>query len=448
MKTPTISALIFFLFIVFSWACAASAAGNVDGFLECLKEEFHNYNSISSLVYTQINSSFLSVLNFSIRNLRFTSNSTPKPLVIITPKYEHQISPIIYCAKQNQLQIRTRSGGNDFEGRSYVSEVPFVIIDLLNFSEVKVDVQQKTAWLGAGATIGMLYYNIAIKSPRLAFPAGFTPTVGVGGHFSGGGWGVLVRKYGLSVDNVIDARIVDANGKIHDRISMGEDLFWAITGGGGSSFSVILAWKVRLVDVPETLTVFTIYKDLEQNATQLIHRWQYVAPSFDEDLFLRVFFKRNTTWDGRMTISVAFNSVFLGGIDRLLAIMQEKFPELGLVREDCTEMSWIQSILYNSGFPVNSLEPLLDRVQHDVGYYKGKSDFMQEPIPISGFEGMWRLFYEPEAEEAAFFTTPYGGKMAKIPESATPFPYRAAYLYNVHYLVFWKQKTQIMPTNT
>ncbi|KAL0363671.1 UNVERIFIED_CONTAM: Cannabidiolic acid synthase [Sesamum calycinum] len=440
MKTPTISALIFFLFIVFSSACAASAGGNVDGFLECLKEEFHNYSSISSLVYTPINFSYQSVLNFSIRNLRFTSNSTPKPLVIITPKYEHQISPIIYCAKQNQLQIRTRSGGNDFEGRSYVSEVPFVIIDLLNFSEVKVDVQQKTAWLGAGATIGMLYYNIAIKSPRLAFPAGFTPTVGVGGHFSGGGWGVLVRKYGLSVDNVIDARIVDANGKIHDRNSMGEDLFWAITGGGGSSFGVILAWKVRLVDVPETLTVFTIYRDLEQNATQLIHRWQYVAPSFDEDLFLRVFFKRNTTWDGRMTISVAFNSVFLGGIDRLLAIMQEKFPELGLVREDCTEMSWIQSILYNSGFPINSLEPLLDRVQHDVGYYKGKSDFMQEPIPISGFEGMWRLFYEPEAEEAAFFTTPYGGRMAEIPESATPFPYRAAYLYNVHYLVFWEAK--------
>ncbi|KAK4399451.1 Berberine bridge enzyme-like 8 [Sesamum angolense] len=375
-------------------------------FLECLKEEFHNYSSISSLVYTPINFSYQSVLNFSIRNLRFTSNSTPKTASDNNPKYEHQISPIIYCAKQNQLQIRTRSGGNDFEGRSYVSEVPFVIIDLLNFSEVKVDVQQKTAWVGAGATIGMLYYNIAIKSPRLAFPAGFTPTVGVGGHFSGGGWGVLVRKYGLSVDNVIDARIVDANGKIHDRISMGEDLFWAITGGGGSSFGVILAWKVRLVDVPGS----TIYRDLEQNATQLIHRWQYVAPSFDEDLFLRVFFKRNTTWDGRMTISVAFNSVFLGGIDRLLAIMQEKFPELGLVREDCTEMSWIQSILYNSGFPINSLEPLLDRVQHDVGYYKGKSDFMQEPIPIIGFEGMWRLFYEPEAEEAAFFTTPYGGK--------------------------------------
>ncbi|KAL0398214.1 UNVERIFIED_CONTAM: Cannabidiolic acid synthase [Sesamum radiatum] len=91
MKTPTISTLIFFLSLVFSWSCAASADGNVDGFLECLKQEFHNYSSISSLVYTPINSSFQSVLDFSVRNLRFMSDSTPKPQVIITPEYEDQI---------------------------------------------------------------------------------------------------------------------------------------------------------------------------------------------------------------------------------------------------------------------------------------------------------------------------------------------------------------------
>ncbi|KAL0305400.1 UNVERIFIED_CONTAM: Berberine bridge enzyme-like 18 [Sesamum radiatum] len=318
--------------------------------------------------------------------------------MIITPEYDYQIAPIIYCAKHNQLQIRTRSGGHDFEGRSYVSEVPFVIIDLLNFSEITVDAEQKTAWLGAGATIGMLYYNIAVKSPRLAFPGGFFPTVGVGGHFSGGGWGVLLRKYGLAADHVIDARIVDVNGRILDRNSMGEDLFWAIRGGGGASFGVILAWKVRLVEVPETVTVFTIYRDLDQNATQLVHRWQ------------------------------------------LLAVMEEKFPELGLVRDDCIEMSWIQSILYNVGLPIDSLEPLLDRFQHDVGYYKGKSDYVQKPIPISGFEGVWKFLYEPEGSEAEFIMTPYGGRMAKIPDNATPFPHRAGYLYKLQYMVFWEAK--------
>ncbi|KAL0442407.1 UNVERIFIED_CONTAM: Berberine bridge enzyme-like 8 [Sesamum latifolium] len=386
MNTPTISTLIFFLSLLFSWSCAASADGNVDGFLDCLRQEFQNYSSISSLVYTPINSTFQSVLDFSIRNLRFMSDSTPKPQVIIIPNYEDQIPPIIYCAKQNQLEVRTRGGGHDFEGRSYVSEFPFVIIDLLNLSEVTVDVRRRTAWVGGGATLGMLYYNIATKSPRLGFPGGFCPTVGVGGHISGGGFGILIRKYGLAADNIIDARIVDVNGRILNRKSMGEDLFWAIRGGGGASFGVILAWKVRLVDVPKRVTVFTIHRDLQKNATQLIHRWQYVAPNFGKDLFLRVIATRNTTSEGMMTIRTTFNSVFLGGIDRLLEVMQEKFPELGLVREDCTEMSWIQSILYNAGFPIDSLEPLLDRFQHDTGYYKGKSDYVQKSIPIKGLK--------------------------------------------------------------
>ncbi|KAL0401537.1 UNVERIFIED_CONTAM: Berberine bridge enzyme-like 15 [Sesamum latifolium] len=227
---------------------------------------------------------------------------------------------------------------------------------------------------------------------------------------------------------------------ILDRDSMGEDLFWAIRGGGGSSFGVILAWKVRLVDIPKTVTVFTIHRDLEKNATQLIHRWQYVAPNFDEDLFLRVIATRNTTWEGTMTNCATFNSVFLGDIDRLLAMMQEKFPELGLVREDCTEMTWIQSILYNNGFPIDSLEPLLDRFQHDVGYYKGKSDYVQKPIPIEGFEGAWSLFYEPEGKSAELLLTPYGGRMAEIPNNETPFPHRAGYLYKMHHMVFWEAK--------
>ncbi|KAG5154800.1 hypothetical protein JHK82_012769 [Glycine max] len=72
----------------------------------------------------------------------------------------------IICSQRHGLQIRTRSGGHDYEGLSYVAKFPFVLIDLINLREIKVNVENKTAWVQAGATIGELYYKINEKSPN------------------------------------------------------------------------------------------------------------------------------------------------------------------------------------------------------------------------------------------------------------------------------------------
>ncbi|CAA0823776.1 FAD-binding Berberine family protein [Striga hermonthica] len=441
MKTPIILSSFIFILLAIISLLSAAAANNDDheDFLECLSGRYHN--SISNVTYTPTNSSYASILRFSIHNLRFTSQSTPRPQVIITPEHESQIPHVIHCARENDMEIRIRSGGHDYEGLSYVSQVSFVILDLINFSEITVDPKAKTAWVGSGATIGSLYYRIAERSSILGFPAGVCPTVGVGGHFSGGGYGTLLRKYGLAADNVIDARIVDASGRILDRRSMGEDLFWAIRGGGGSSFGVILAWQVKLVEVPEQVTVFTVSRTLEQNATLLVHRWQSIAHTFDPDLFIRILITRanSTQNDRNFTVRAAFNSIFLGGIDRLIPIMQRDFPELGLTREDCTEMSWIESILYFAGFPIESRDVLLNRTQPRVRYFKAKSDYVRRPIPERGLEGLWRIFYEPEGEDAELILSPYGGIMDNISESAIPFPHRARNLYKIQHLAWWQE---------
>ncbi|CAA2998884.1 cannabidiolic acid synthase-like [Olea europaea subsp. europaea] len=440
MKTPSICSPLFALLVIFSCSWEVSSDG-YDDFIQCMSLQSNNDSSISNVVYTPNNTSYSSILNFSIQNLRFTSETTPKPLLIVTPVQESQIQPIIYCAKENGMQIRVRSGGHDYEGLSYASEVPFVILDLFNLREISVDADNKTAWVQSGSTIGELYYRISETSQTLGFPAGVCPTVGVGGHFSGGGYGALLRKYGLAADNIIDARLVDVNGRILDRKSMGEDLFWAIRGGGGASFGVILAWKIQLVDVPEQVTVFTINRTLDQNATNIVHRWQYIAHKFNEDLFIRILIRRvNSSQDGGRTIQASFNSLYLGGVETLLPLMQQSFPELGLQRENCTEMSWIESILYFAGFPIESREVLLNRTQPNLRYFKAKSDYVQKPISKNGLQGIWKLFFEEEAEEAEMILSPYGGRMEEISDSAIPFPHRAGNLYKIQHLVYWEQE--------
>lgn len=356
----------------------------------------------------------------------------------MTPSHVSHIQATIACAKIHGLEVRIRSGGHDYDGLSYVSQSPFVVVDMFNLRSVDVDAEGGTAWVESGATVGEVYYAIAAKSRVHAFPAGVCPTVGVGGHLSGGGYGNLMRKYGLSVDNVVDAVVVDANGRVLDRESMGDDMFWAIRGGGGASFGVIVSWKIKLVSVPEVVTVFKVEKTLEQGATEVLHRWQYVADKIDERLFIRVVLIPVVRKDHR-TAKAKFVALFLGGADELLDVMSQRFPEFKLESKDCIEMSWIESVLFWSNYPKGtSPNVLLQRIPESEKFLKKKSDYVQDPISKAGLEGIWQKMMELQKPALTF--NPYGGKMSKISESETPFPHRAGNIFKIQYSVTWKEE--------
>ncbi|KAL5708917.1 cinnamyl-alcohol dehydrogenase [Ranunculus cassubicifolius] len=408
-------------------------ASTSENFIQCLSK--NSDTSITNIVYSPQNSSYTSILDFSIQNFRFISSATPKPAFIITPLQESHIQAAVICSKKQGFQIRVRSGGHDYEGLSYISYKPFVIIDLINFRDIDVDLKHNTAWVQAGATVGEVYYRIAEKSKTHGFPAGVCPPMGVGGHIGGGGLGFLWRKYGLAADNILDAYIVDVNGNLLDRKSMGEDLFWAIRGGGGASFGVIVSWKIQLVRVPSIVTAFRVSKTLEQGATALFYKWQNSAHKFPKDLLIRTIIQPAQGEKDSRTVQVTFESIFQGRLKALLPIMEKNFPELGLKAEDCTEMSWVNSTIYVAGLS-GPVEVLLNRSQTSKNYFKNKSDFVQEAISVAELESIWKVLLADDVTHI-IITEPMGGRMSEISETATPFAHRKGYLYNIQYVTAW-----------
>ncbi|KAG4949004.1 hypothetical protein AAZX31_15G127100 [Glycine max] len=409
-------------------------------FLQCLTKYTNNP---SNIVFANTNPKFPTILQNYIRNARFNTSSTRKPLLIVTPQQESHVQGTVICAKSVEIQLKIRSGGHDYEGISYISEEPFVILDMFNYRRITVDVKNEVAVVEAGATLGEVYYRIWEKSKVLGFPAGVCPTVGVGGHFSGGGYGNMLRKYGLSVDNVIDAQIVDVKGNLLNRKTMGEDLFWAIRGGGGASFGVILSFTIKLVPVPETVTVFRVEKTLETNvtATDLVVQWQQVAPNTDDRLFMRLLLQpvSSKVVKGTRTVRASVVALFLGGANEVVSILAKEFPLLGLKKENCTEVSWIDSVLWwnddNSLKNGDKPETLLDRNLNNAGFLKRKSDYVQNAISRDGLEWLFKRMIELGKTGLVF--NPYGGKMAEIPSDATPFPHRKGNLYKIQYSVNW-----------
>ncbi|PPR81311.1 hypothetical protein GOBAR_AA39400 [Gossypium barbadense] len=187
MKASSYTCFIVSIFVLFSISSAASYDPvDFDAFLQCLPQHSDHTVSIAGAILTPNNASFLSTYQLRANNLRILLSATSRPVAIITALHPSHAQAAVICAKRHGFQLRIRSGGHDYEGLSYISDVPFVILDMFNLKSIDIDMKTETAWVQAGATTGELYYSIAQKSDVHGFPSGVCTTLGIGGHFSGG----------------------------------------------------------------------------------------------------------------------------------------------------------------------------------------------------------------------------------------------------------------------
>ncbi|MFS7959512.1 putative tetrahydrocannabinolic acid synthase [Helianthus anomalus] len=119
--------------------------------------------------------------------------------------------------------------------------------------------------------------------------------------------------------------------------------------------------------------------------------------------------------------------------------MSKTFPELGLKKEDCFEVSWIQSVLYWANFDFNQTKPelLLDRHTDIVKFLNRKADYVQTPIPKAGLTAILNKLIE--LGDVGLVFNPYGGRMNEVPANATPMPHRAGNLYKIQYSLNWEE---------
>ena len=168
-----------------------------------------------------------------------------RPALIVRVADATDVSRVVGLARDGGLELAVRSGGHSVAGHSTTDGG--IVLDLSEMKNLELDIEGRTAWAQTGLTAGE--YTAAAGAHGLVTGFGDTGSVGIGGITLGGGVGYLVRKHGLTIDDLLAAEIMTADGELlRVDAESHPDLFWAIRGGGGN-FGVATRFKFRLHEV-------------------------------------------------------------------------------------------------------------------------------------------------------------------------------------------------------
>jgi len=343
-----------------------------------------------------------------------------RPAVIARCVGTHDVVQAILMAREHGAPVAVKGGGHNVAGNAVCDGG--VVIDLSPMRWVHVDAKRKTARVGAGCLFGDLDHET--QRYKLAVPGGIVSHTGVSGLTLGGGFGWISRKHGLSIDNLISADVVLADGTAVTA-SAGEnpDLFWAIRGGGGN-FGVVTSFLFKCARVgPEVFSGIIVHPVDSASEYLRFHR-DYLATLGDETTVWAVirhapplpFLPSNV--HGRLVVVVPF--VHLGSQasgKRVVKELQWKGTAHG---EHVGMTPWVQ---WQSAFDALNAHGARN-------YWKSHhlTDLKDDCIDVI-LEHVQR-FPTPSGE---VFLPQMGGAPSRVPANATAYAFRSPkYIMNLH----------------
>ncbi len=355
--------------------------------------------------------------------ISFNKRTTVTPAVRVLCKTPESVAICLQWAKQNAVPLAMRNGGHSYEGFSQSSGL---VIDVRMMDSISLSENGDHATIGAGAVLGRVYEAVAKKGRVI--PAGSCPTVGVTGHTTGGGYGLLARPFGLAADSLTGAEMINAQGQlltINDKENA--DLFWAIRGGGGGSFGVITELQFKTHVTKKVVTFICSWSATQKTATSLFKAWQEWAPQAPNGITSLMKFSKEAS--GNIAVRLVGQTV---GSEAELTkelknnIFNIKQPD----KYSPASKAFIDAVKQFSGdktFPAKLTYPSV--------YMKGKSDYVKQVISD---EGHAVLFSKLPTGIAVIFDS-YGGQIRALKDQDTAFPHRENTISSVQYYMEWSK---------
>ncbi len=363
------------------------------------------------------------------------------PQAIIQPRTTADVQTAVTFCRDTGIKPTPRSGGHSFQGFSTGTGL---LIDLSAMNRVTLNRARTKARIGAGALLIDIYRELFTKG-RMAINGGTCPLVGISGLTQGGGVGPFSREYGLTLDRLVGATVVTADGKAL-RASEAEnpDLFWALRGGGGGNFGVVTSFDFVPVPVDMVLNSFVLEFEWRHalRVLEAFQSWPDVLPASAHPNLVLVTSTQAPGAQPTVTVSLWYR----GSRRKANEVIDDFIREVGaapvsrtMLRQNFFEAEFDE---YCQGFtsaqcaPVTKPGGLLPRV--GLSTY---SDISTAPWPSAANEVMldelerWQrdAVLQPEGvnfnlQAGKLIIEPLSGAVHDTPADATAFPHRDGWL--------------------